>query len=62
MSNNRKFQKLDSTTLTKLRHQLRQEIKTFIESDNLMKVGIKGLKVRLINSKKYPSHISSHKK
>ena len=55
MSNNRKFQKLDSTTLTKLRHQLRQEIKTFIESDNLMKVGIKGLKVRLINSKKYPS-------
>ena len=53
MSNNKKFRKLDSAQLTALRHQLREEIRTFINSDNVVKIGIKGLKVRLINSKKY---------
>ena len=55
MSNNQKFKKLDSIRLTASRHQLRQEIKNFIKSNDLMKIGTKGLKIRLINSKKYPS-------
>ena len=52
MSNN--FKKLDAAKLTKLRQELRNEIKIFIESDNLMKLGMNSFKVRLLNGKKYP--------
>ena len=55
MSNNQNFKQLDASKLTKLRQELRNKIKIFIESDNLMKLGMNAFKVRLINLKKYPT-------
>ena len=52
MSNNQNFKQLDASKLTKLRQELRNKIKIFIESDNLMKLGMNAFKVRLINLKK----------